>query len=546
MKTSLRHLIIPLAVAITLVAGRSATQAQTNVYVDPSKSWVGYMNVYDLSYAYMFGSAWGTADLDATFSGNILTMTPNTSIDRDVPYNTPYWWQDASGTSAGNKIMDANIYVQNDALAGQTVTFSGYCWANTLVSDYGSTTWVFVKDLAADFSSSTGTFVPLTGGGTFSVSLATTAGHHVQYGFEMQGPDARLATIASKGSIIVASNAAPAGPVITAVTPPTPVYVNVSSNVTLTATVSGGSGTVTYQWNKNGVNLTNGVNVSGATGTTLTLSNLTGAAEGGYSLVAKDSLNQSSTNTSTLVVFDPTNLSFDPSATLLGYVNANDTNHVYVSGFTYPPASLRGSVTNGVVLLQPNTQLYTDNVADTNWVTPDGVPNRYIEQDYFIQADNLAGRTVTFSGYCPSNSLDASYLAQVFIKDLASDYSTNLLVASNLVAGKTFSISRAATPGNHLQYGFALFGLDNAPTNVLTQGAALVSILLPTVSATRSGTNSSLTFPTVIGHNYTVQYKNNLTDGTWQTLSTVSGTGASLTVTDSTGVTQRFYRLSIQ
>jgi uncharacterized repeat protein (TIGR01451 family) len=53
-----------------------------------------------------------------------------------------------------------------------------------------------------------------------------------------------------------------------------------------------------------------------------------------------------------------------------------------------------------------------------------------------------------------------------------------------------------------------------------------------------------LSFDTLSGHNYTVQYKDSLGDSTWHDLTSVAGTGNTVTLDDpSAGGTQRFYRL---
>jgi len=172
------------------------------VGVDPSKSWIGYMNVFELPAnggGYDFGSSWGTADLDASFSGTTLTLTPNTSIDRDVP-NDPYWWVGGAG-GAPNKTMDASMYVEDDTLAGQTVTFAGNTSANTLVSPY--TCVAFIKDFTPGYSLNGSVTLPVVGGQGFSITLATAPGDHIQYGFETIGPDARLASVSTLGSVII-------------------------------------------------------------------------------------------------------------------------------------------------------------------------------------------------------------------------------------------------------------------------------------------------------------------------------------------------------
>ena len=188
------------------MAGKS--NAQTTVGVDPTQSWIGYMNVFELPAnggAYDFGSAWGTADLNASYTGPVLTLTPNTSIDRDVP-NDSYWWVGGAG-GAPNKTMDASMYVQNDSLAGQTVVFVGDTLSDTLISPY--TSMAFIKDFAPDYSSYTEDSISLVGGNAFSLSLATTAGSHVQYGFETIGPDARLATVGALGNVSITAAPVP-------------------------------------------------------------------------------------------------------------------------------------------------------------------------------------------------------------------------------------------------------------------------------------------------------------------------------------------------
>ena len=67
----------------------TASLTLTTVYVDPSKGWVGSMNVFETPQnggAFVFNSAWGTADLCAAFSGaaqsSVLTLSPNKIGDR--------------------------------------------------------------------------------------------------------------------------------------------------------------------------------------------------------------------------------------------------------------------------------------------------------------------------------------------------------------------------------------------------------------------------------------------------------------------------------
>ena len=180
----------------------ATTAKAINVGMDPSATWLGFMNVSDLPAnggAYEFGMSWGVPDLTATFSGAVLTLGPNSVNDP-----SSYWYTPSGGPGAtGNKICDANIYQeQTDTFAGQQVVFTGTVLANTLASGY--TSMAFIKDFSPDYSSSRTASVPLTPG-VFSVSLATgpQAGRHVQFGFETIGPDVWITDRAPIGTVQV-------------------------------------------------------------------------------------------------------------------------------------------------------------------------------------------------------------------------------------------------------------------------------------------------------------------------------------------------------
>jgi len=523
-----------------------------HVLVNPAKAWIGFMNVFELPSnggGYDFGSAWGTADLDAHFSGAILTLTPNDNIDRTDPIDA-YWWQapnDGTTNAAGNHTMDASMYVQDDTLAGEIVTFSGNVWNNSLVTPYTST--VFIKDFVSDYSSSTTSTTPVTSG-AFSISLSTSAGDHVQYGFETIGPNARTAALPSLGNAVISSNLPPAGPIISSVTANPPISI-VGSNVVLTASATG-SDPLTYQWRKNGVNL------SGAVSPTLTLSNLATTDEGNYSVAVTDAtLGQSSTGAVYLAVQNPNHLVVDPYAPYVGYmnfyaINGDGTQGSYESGEPFGTAALRTSFLNGMAVLAPNTNLWETN--DANFVSG-GVSVRSLEADFYIEDDNLGGQTLTFAGYCPSNSLAGTCVSSAFIEDFNAGYqlTPGEYAVTNLAPGQAFSITVSTTAGDHIQYGLRTDGPIESPDgtpdpwggSALT--SALVSVPLPTMTASRAGNVTSLSFFSENGHNYTVQYKNNLTDSTWSSLSPVtSGNGSTVTVADTTGAAVRFYRLVIQ
>lgn len=518
--------------------------AGTKVGIDSSKTWVAHMTVFNLPADggnYIFDSGWGLSDLAASFSAGIITVSPNVSIYRDVPLSDGFWWQ---GDGNGNKNMQADYYVENAALSGQIVTFSGYVWTNTLGTNWFTT--AFIKELDQNNNFALVQMVTNNLIGTnFTISMATGPGHLIQYGIETYGPNVNSALFPNPGHVLVSSNPPSNGPLITSL--PSPVYVNVSSNATIAVTANGSG--LTYQWKKNGVNLTNSSTVGGTTSSTLTLSNVTGAAEANYSVVITDGSLVSSTGKTFVVVFDPANLTFDPHATLNGYINQfglnpDGTAGGYISGAPYATDILRSKIVNGVAYIMPNTAIYDPNNAAL--VNPDGSPNRFLEQDWFIANDDLAGLTLTLNGFCPSNSVPAGYTASVWIEDFIPSYGSFTSANSNLVAGLPFSITLATIAGDHIQYGIRLTGPDNSPTNAATVSAALVSVVPPLLSSTASGSAVNLSFPSVAGHDYNVQYKTNLTDSVWQTLTTVSGTGTNLVVPGAGADRARFYRLFVQ
>ncbi len=197
--------------AAVCVVGLVSTAQAATVTVDPAAAWQGFMNVSNLPSAggaYQFGSPWGTGDLVATFSGPVLTLSPNTIGDTNE-----YWYQ-GTGTNPGgpgapgNKIMEANMYVQpaDGTFTGQTLTFEGTVLSNTFTSAH--TTIAFIKDFAPDYSSSVSTTIALTPG-VFSISLATIAdpARHVQYGFQTVGVNVWATDTAPFGSAMITATA---------------------------------------------------------------------------------------------------------------------------------------------------------------------------------------------------------------------------------------------------------------------------------------------------------------------------------------------------
>ena len=70
---------------------------------------------------------------------------------------------------------------------------------------------------------------------------------------------------------------------------------------------------------------------------------------------------------------------------------------------------------------------------------------------------------------------------------------------------------------------------------------------LITLTATLSGGNVTVSFPTLTGSSYQVEYKTHLTDAAWTSLgSPISGNNSLQSVKDSATGSSRFYRVQVQ
>ncbi len=173
-----------------------------DVTANPAKPWLGYMNVFDLpmgSGPYLWSSPWAPADLLAVFTGNILKLGPNTNVYNP---NAPYW---VNPDGSGAKWMNANFYVEDTTLVGQTISFSGYTLLNSLVAGYTSQAFIKVLDPAQGWAIVTQAYAPLVTGQPFNVTLTVdnTPGLVPQYGFMTDGADANPATVGLLGFALV-------------------------------------------------------------------------------------------------------------------------------------------------------------------------------------------------------------------------------------------------------------------------------------------------------------------------------------------------------
>lgn len=195
-KALLKSVVLGLMVVGSVFA--NVAKADVNITVNSGDAYLGYMNVFDLGNAFQWGSGWGFADLNCAWVGSNLRFSPNTIGDPD-----PYWYTPSGGPgSAGNKIMEANAYVEPaGSLPGTTVNFAGTVVSNTLAASHVAK--AFIRDFAPDFSSVNEVSVVLPVSGNFNLSLATVndPARHVQYGFQMKGVCVWSTDVAPYGAV---------------------------------------------------------------------------------------------------------------------------------------------------------------------------------------------------------------------------------------------------------------------------------------------------------------------------------------------------------
>lgn len=252
-------------------------QAQVTVKVDSTKTWGSWMNVLETSNAYLWGQGWAAADLRAGFVPNpasatrvVLRVNTNTYNPGDIYWNNP--------DGSPNKHLEANFYIEElSALSGNTVTFTGMVESNSIPA--GWTCQAVIKEFGPGYAWIGLSSDPLVDGSMFSVTRSIGAGNIVQYGFMIVGPNAAPDSAAALAGIsVLVDNSDPA---ITAQPTNRRTVAGGTASFTVAAT---GSSAVSYQWKRDGVNLVNGGDISGATSATLTIANAQAADAGIYTV----------------------------------------------------------------------------------------------------------------------------------------------------------------------------------------------------------------------------------------------------------------------
>ena len=171
---------------------------------NPDQEWGGYMSVFDLNAdgtqgGYLFGSAWGVADLQTTLNVDTpnIVLEPNfnayaNAIADGSAGELDYWTDGAGG---GNKFMEATTQIEStETYNGADLTFTGSVYENTLIEGYNAVYFIKCLDPNNGYSDMLdGAYVLPIVAGEFSVTVDGSMlpeGKLVQYGFTVYGPNA--------------------------------------------------------------------------------------------------------------------------------------------------------------------------------------------------------------------------------------------------------------------------------------------------------------------------------------------------------------------
>lgn len=324
-------------------------------------------------------------------------------------------------------------------------------------------------------------------------------------------------------------------------------------SVSFSVTSVGGS-TLLYQWHKDGADLADGGNISGATSSTLSISNLTTADAGNYWVTVTDnkgSLDSAHASLTVLTALQAANYVSDPgfedSATLAPYWtpyngagleggvvhNGTEAGQAYGNGANSYNGFFQDVRTDEIHTVAPGSIFAADG-----WVqTPGSNP---------IAADNTAWIEVHFHdangniiGLYKSAVIDTSFVTDAWV-DLPV---TNIIAfwSDYSVVGNTKYLT-APTGTSYVRVQTVFHqGTGGGGGLVYFDDLSLLPKLPVTVNQSVSAATMHFSFQTQVATTYQVLYKNSLSDISWQLLTTVSGDGTVKTVTDPIGKGSRFY-----
>ena len=308
---------------------------------------------------------------------------------------------------------------------------------------------------------------------------------------------------------------------------------------------------MSYQWQKNGTNLLNGGNLSGATTNALTITGISDSDAATYSVIVSNALGSVTSSNATLTVNDLPFIFTQPLSQTVG-VGSNVT--FTTMAFGAPPFVFQwyynhspvGSPTSGT-----NVSSYTLTNVQTN------------------QSGNYS--VLVINGLDSVMSSNAVLTVQVFPPCIGIQPSSQRVMVSSNVS---FSVSVSGTAPFNYQWRFNSANLLNATNavyaiqavaatntgnysvvvtnlagSVTSSNALLTVIVPPTMALQLLAGYPVLNLDGMLGNNFVVQYSTNLAGTNWINLLSLTNLSSSpYEFLDPAGVDQpaRFYRVFMQ
>jgi uncharacterized repeat protein (TIGR01451 family) len=341
------------------------------------------------------------------------------------------------------------------------------------------------------------------------------------------------------------------------------------ANVQFTTTAVGAA-PLQYQWQRNGAD------VPGATGPVLLLNNVSPADLGVYRLRVSNSVGVALSDPAVLAISGPPVVStiadraidedtdtgliaftvqdFDTAEQTLSLLGVSGNTvlvppagivitrsaecgtgngegsafHVPCSAFlrVTPAANLSGNALIGIIVTDTTGAATTNRFTLTVRPVIDGIQVTAQPQSATVVTGATAGFTVS-----AVSTLPLSYQWQ--------RNGENLLGATS--AALSLPNVRLTNAGSYRVV------ISNADTNVVSAVAELRVVNVPDpniVSIAQNGANVTISFTTITGPTYTLEYKNSFSDAQWTPAGSAPGTGSTVSITDPTATaTTRFYRV---
>ncbi len=337
------------------------------------------------------------------------------------------------------------------------------------------------------------------------------------------------------------------------ITPSDPGLISLATNSTkivgqtATFAVSAtGRSTLHYLWTRNGETLTDGSAISGATTSTLTISNLQKSDIGTYKVVVSDDAGSIETSATLNVktAEEAANLLENP-----GFETGNYSPWVKVNGGGIVPdgsltpfeGSYMASAFNGGefnVVYQDIAAKAGDAFTPEGWfmvsaLAPLVNTTAWLELQFRNGATPLA---LYRSSIINANTVLDTWVHLRATNGFAADFSTPIGNSLNPIA---------PTGTTSVRYQVTLQSASGTGT-VYFDSMTLIRTSAPTLAAARNGANIDITFATENGISYEVVYKDNLQDPAWTPIAgTIVGDGSGKTVSYTRTGGRRFYMVRV-